>query len=96
LHLKLHSNRSDTGAVEILLVNDTGDETDGTPSDSVLDFAVQQVRPRMERTREAFDRTCSSAAVCRGVIADLLLMGAHPAGVLLAPRGPRHGKRFSD
>ena len=96
MHPKLHSNRIDTGAVEIVLVNDAGDPMGGWQSDPDLDFAALQVRPRMERTREAFDRTCSSAAVCRGVIADLLLMGALPAGVLLAPRGPRHGKRFSD
>ena len=87
MHLKLHSNRSDTGAVEILLVNDTGDETDGTPSDSVLDFAVQQAVPRMGRTREAFDMNSSSADVCRELIADLLLMGSPPGRCSACPEG---------
>ena len=48
-------------AVEIALNSDTGDQTDGTLSDSVLDFAVQQAVPRMGRTREAFDMNSSSA-----------------------------------
>ena len=87
MHLKLHSNRSDTGAVEILLVNDTGDETDGTPSDSVLDFAVQQAVPRMGRTREASDMNSSAADVCRGIIADLLLMGRPPGRCSSCPEG---------
>ena len=75
-------------AVEIALNSDTGDQTDGALSDSVLDFAVQQAVPRMGSTREAFDMTASSAAVCRGVIADLLLMGG-PRSVLRLPGGSR-------
>ena len=80
-------------AVEIALNSDTGDQTDGTPSDSVLDFAVQQAVPRMGRTREAFDMTASSAAVCRGGIADLLLMGAPPGRCSACPEelGDRRG-----
>ena len=76
------------GAVEIVLVNDTGDPMGGWQSDPDLDFAARQVEPRMGRTREAFDKTASSAAVCRGVIADLLLM-ASPRQVLLLPVGGR-------
>ena len=55
------------GAVEIVLVNDTGDPMGGWQSDPDLDFAARQVEPRMGRTREAFDRTARSAAVCRGL-----------------------------
>ena len=87
MHLTLHSNRIDMGAVEIVLVNDTGDPMGGWQSDPDLGFAALQVRPRMERTREAFDRTCSSAAVCRGVIADLLLMGGPPGMCASCPDG---------
>ena len=78
-------------AVEIALNSDTGDQTDGTLSDSDLDFAVQQAVPRMGRTREAFDMTASSAAVCRGVIADLLLMGGPPGRCSSCPEGAGMG-----
>ena len=72
-------------AVEIALNSDTGDQTDGTLSDSDLDFAVQQAVPRMGRTREAVDMNNSSADVCRGLIADLLLMGSPPGRCSACP-----------
>ena len=75
-------------AVEIALNSDTGDQTDGTPSDSVLDFAVQQAVPRMGRTREACDMNSRSADVCRELIADLLLMGAPPGRCSSCPEAP--------
>ena len=94
MHLKLHSNRIDTGAVEIVLVNDTGDPMGGWQSDPDLDFAALQVRPRMERTREAFDRTASSADVCRELIADLLLMASPPVDAPLAGGSRNLGNGF--
>ena len=74
--------------VEIALNSDTGDQTDGELSDSDLDFAVLQAVPRMGRTREASDRTCSAADVCRELIADLLLMGCPPGRCSACPEGP--------
>ena len=74
--------------VEIALNSDTGDQTDGTLSDSDLDFAVQQAVPRMGPTREAFDMNSSSADVCRELIADLLLMGGPPGRCSACPEAP--------
>ena len=74
-------------AVEIALNSDTGDQTDGTLSDSALDFAVQQAVPRMGRTREASDMNSSSADVCRELIADLLLMGSPSGRCSSCPEG---------
>ena len=73
--------------VEIAVNSDTGDQTDGTPSDSVLDFAVQQAVPRMGPTREAYDINSSLANVCRELIADLLLMGTPPGRCPACPEG---------
>ena len=79
------ARQTTVSAVEIALGSDTEDQTDGTPSDSVLDFAVQQAVPRMGRTREASDMNSSSADVCRGIIADLLLMGSPPGRCSACP-----------
>ena len=75
------------GAVEIVLVNDTGDPMGGWQSDPDLDFAALQVQPRMGRTRGAFDSVNSSADVCRELVADLLLMGGPPGRCSACPGG---------
>ena len=81
------ARRIAVSAVEIALNSDTGDQTDGTPSDSALDFAALQVQPRMGRTRGAFDSVNSSADVCRELVADLLLMGGPPGRCASCPEG---------
>ena len=80
------AHRTAVRAVEIVLAGYDGDRTDiGTTPDPDLDFAVLQVEPRMGRTHEASDTVNKSAAVCREMIADLLLMGGPPGRCFSCP-----------
>lgn len=81
------AHRTAVSAVEIALAGDNGHRTDGTQSDPGLDFAVLQVELRMGPPREGFGSVSKSAAVCREMIADLLLMGGPPGRCSSCPLG---------